>query len=80
MPKKEKEPACQRRGHKRRDLNPWVRKSLEGGIAAHSSILGWRLPWTEDPGGLQSMSCKELDMTEVTKHTHTDPLHHRKSQ
>ena len=27
--------------------------SLEKGIATHSSILTWRIPWTEDPGGLQ---------------------------
>ena len=28
---------------------------LEKGTAAHSSILAWRFPWTEKPGGLQSM-------------------------
>ena len=28
---------------------------LEKGLAAHSSILAWRFPWTEKPGGLQSM-------------------------
>jgi len=28
---------------------------LEKGMAAHSSILAWRIPWTEEPGGLQSM-------------------------
>ena len=28
---------------------------LEEGIAAHSSILAWRISWTEEPGGLQSM-------------------------
>ena len=28
---------------------------LEEGIATHSSILAWRVPWTEEPGGLQSM-------------------------
>ena len=27
---------------------------LEEGMATHSSILGWRIPWTEEPGGLQS--------------------------
>ena len=27
----------------------------EKGMAAHSSILGWRIPWTEEPDGLQSM-------------------------
>ena len=28
---------------------------LEEGMVTHSSILAWRIPWTEDPGGLQSM-------------------------
>ena len=28
---------------------------LEEGIATHSIILAWRIPWTEEPGGLQSM-------------------------
>ena len=28
---------------------------LETGMAIHSSILKWRIPWTEEPGGLQSM-------------------------
>ena len=28
---------------------------LEKGIATHSSILAWRIPWTEEPGGLQPM-------------------------
>ena len=40
---------------------------LEEEMATHSSILAWRIPWTEEPGGLKSMgSCKESDMTEVT--------------
>ena len=29
--------------------------SLEEGMAPHSSILAWRIPWSEGPGGLQSM-------------------------
>ena len=37
---------------------------LEKGIAIYSSVLACRIPWTEEPGGLQSMGCKELDMTE----------------
>ena len=37
---------------------------LEKGMATHSGILAWRIPWTEEPGGLQSMvSQKELDTT-----------------
>ena len=39
--------------------------SLEKGMATHSNILAWRIPWTEEPSGLQSMeSQKELDTTE----------------
>ena len=37
---------------------------LEKGVATHSSILNWRIPWTEEPDGLQSMGCKQLDTTE----------------
>ena len=35
-------------------------------MLSHSSILAWRIPWTEEPGGLQSTGFKELDTTEVT--------------
>ena len=37
---------------------------LEKGIATHGSILAWRIPCTEEPGGLQSTGSQELDMTE----------------
>ena len=36
---------------------------LEKEMAIHSSILAWRIPWTEEPGGLQSMGSQESDMT-----------------
>ena len=36
---------------------------LEKGMETHSSILAWRIPRTEEPGGLQSMGHKESDMT-----------------
>ena len=39
---------------------------LEEGMATHSSILACRIPWTEEPGGLQSCGRKELDMAEGT--------------
>ena len=48
----------------------WVRPLglgdlLEKGMATHSSILDWRIPWTEEPGRLYSpWGHKELDMTE----------------
>jgi len=32
---------------------------LEKGMATHSSILAWRIPWTEEPGGLQSMGLQK---------------------
>ena len=37
--------------------------TLEKEMATHSSILAWRIPWTEEPGGLQSMGSQESDMT-----------------
>ena len=45
---------------------------LEEGMATQSSILAWRIPWTEEPGELQSMGCKEPDTTEAAefKHVH----------
>ena len=39
---------------------------LEEGMATHSSVLARRIPWTEEPGALQSMGCKESDTTEAT--------------
>ena len=39
-------------------------------MATHSSILAWRIPWTEGPGGLQSVGCKESDTSEATEQTH----------
>ena len=38
--------------------------ALKKEMATHSSILAWEIPWTEDPGRLQSMGCKESDTTE----------------
>ena len=39
---------------------------MEKGMATHSSILVWKIPWTEEPGGLHVHRVAELDMTEVT--------------
>ena len=36
-------------------------------MTTHSSILAWRIPWTEEPGGLQSMGLQESDTTEQLK-------------
>ena len=49
-----KESTCQCRRCKRLGFDPWVRKiPLQEEMAAHSSILTWEIPWTEEPGGLQ---------------------------
>ena len=41
--------------------------SLEEEMATHSSILAWEIPWTEEPGGLQSMGSQRLRHDLVTK-------------
>ena len=41
--------------------------SLEEGMATHSSILAWRIPWTEKHGGLQSMGSQRVRHDLVTK-------------
>ena len=50
-----KEPACQCRRHETQVQSLGREDPLENGMATHSSILAWRIPWTEEPGGLQSM-------------------------
>ena len=39
---------------------------LEEGIATHSSILAWRIPWMEEPGSYSPQCLKESDKTEAT--------------
>ena len=41
--------------------------SLEKEMATHSSILAWRIPWAEEPGGLQFMESKTVGYDLVTK-------------
>ena len=55
----------------------WVRSlgqedPLEKEMATHSSILAWRIPWTEKPGGYSPQGGKELDTTERL-HFHFHP-------
>ena len=38
-------------------------------MATHSSVLAWRIPWTEKPVGYSPGGHNELDMSEVTEHT-----------
>ena len=48
-------------------LIPESKNPLEEEMATHFSILAWRIPWIGEPGGLQSMGCKESDTTEATE-------------
>ena len=41
---------------------------LEEEMAIHCSVLAWRIPWTEEPGGLQSTGSQEPDTTERLNH------------
>ena len=63
----------------------WVRSlgwedPLEKAMAPHSSTLAWKIPWTEEPGRLQSVGSQELDMTEqlhlikITVRYHLTPV------
>ena len=52
-----KESACQCR---RPGSNPGSEDPLEKEMATHSNILAWEIPWTEEPGGLQSMGSQRV--------------------
>ena len=45
---------------------------LEKELATHSSILAWRIPWTEEPGGLQSMEVVKSQTQLSYDHCHDD--------
>ena len=47
---------------------------LEKEMATHSSILAWEIPWTEEPGGLQSMGSQRIRLDLATKHQQQHPL------
>ena len=66
-----KESACQCKRCWRHRFNSWVGKSpLKGGMAIHSCILAWRIPWTEEPGRLQSQESQRVRHNKTTN-THT---------
>ena len=53
----------------------WVRSLgredfLKKCMATHSSILAWRIPWTENSGGYSPWGCKELDTSKATSHAY----------
>ena len=47
-----------------------IEGSLEAGMATHSSILAWKIPWTEAPGESTVHRVAESDTTECLAHTH----------
>ena len=49
-------------GHiKRREFDPWLREDpLEKEMTTYSNILAWRIPWTDEPGGLQSIRSQRV--------------------
>ena len=55
-----KEPACNAGDMGDVGSIPGSGRSLEKGMATHSSILAWRIPWTEEPSGLQSMESQRV--------------------
>ena len=44
--------------------------SLEEEMATHSSVLAWKIPWTEEPGGLQFMGLQRVRHDLATEHAH----------
>ena len=65
---------CQCRRCKRHGFSPWVRKTLlEQEMATHSSTLAWKILWTEEPGGLQSMGVGK-SRTRLSDHEHSYSL------
>ena len=38
----------------------YTQQKMEKGMATHSSIFAWRIPWTEEPGGLQSVGSQSI--------------------
>ena len=56
------------RRHRRADSIPGSGRPLEEGMATHSSILAWRIPWTEEPGRLQSIALQKI------RHSHREML------
>ena len=52
--------------------------ALEKGMATHSGILAWRIPWTEEPGGLQSMGSQRVEHEQASNtHIHTHAMSKR---
>ena len=71
-----KESTCQCRRHRRYRFNPWVGKiPLQEEMTTHSNILAWKIPWTEEPGGPQSMGSHRVGHDLEIEHPYTRIRH-----
>ena len=61
-----KNPPANARDARDSGLIPGQEDPLEKEMATHSSIIAWKIPWTEEPGGLQSMGLQ----SDTTEHAH----------
>ena len=52
----------------------WGEDPLEEEMATNSNILAWKILWTEDPGGLQSMGSQRVNQDLTTEHINTPSL------
>ena len=55
-----KEPTCQCRRHKRSRFYPWVGRIPWEDMTIHPSVLAWRIPWMEEPAGLQGIGLQRV--------------------
>ena len=69
-----KEPAYQCRRQETQVSSLGREDPLEEVLALHSSILAWSIPWTEDPGGLQTMGLQksQTQLKQLSTHTHAN--------
>ena len=52
------------------DLIPGLSDPLEGEMATDSDVLGWKIPWTEEPDGLPSMELQRVTIEQLNTHMH----------
>ena len=68
-----KELTCQCKRHKKHGFSPWE-DPLEEKMATHSSVLAWRIPWTEEPGRLWSIGSQRVSHDRSNLAQHMDPF------
>ena len=52
------------------DYKAHTHEKLEKAMATHSSTLAWKIPWTKEPGRLQSLGLQRVEHDRATEHTH----------